>query len=395
MEIIVPLLHMSDLDLADQRVLIREDFNVPMENGVITSDARIIAALPTIQKALAQGAKIILVSHLGRPEEGIMNPAYSLRPVAEKLSVLLGQSVRCIEHWIDGFPIESGEIVLCENVRFLKGENNNDETLSRKMAHLCDIFVMDAFATAHRAQASTYGVAEYAKVACAGPLLFAELSALNAAIENPQHPVLAIVGGSKISTKLSLLEHLCEKVDTLIVGGGIANTLIKAAGYSIGSSLYEPDLVNLASQLIQQAKSSGKKLPIPRDVRVAKTFSSEAESFIRTVDSIQDDEMILDIGPETIAFYEEMITTAQTIIWNGPVGVFEFDAFAQGTQAIAEAIACSDAFSLAGGGDTIAALEKFHVLDKISYVSTAGGAFLEFMEGKKLPAIEILEKRAN
>lgn len=389
------ILSMSDLNLTEKRVMIREDFNVPIDNGEITSDARIVAAIPTIKLALEQDAKVMLISHLGRPEEGKYDEQYSLEPVAKRLSELLGKEVRFEKDWLNGIEINPGEVVLCENTRFNIGENANDDSLSKKMATLCDVFVMDAFATAHRAQASTHGVACFAPVACAGPLLMGELDALERAIANPARPMLAIVGGSKISTKLTVLEKLLDVVDHLIVGGGIANTFIRASGYFVGKSLCEENLLSQAKALLDKANKHNTTIPIPVDVVVAKDLSPDAIAEIKPVDKVMHDEMILDIGPKTIEMYQELIKQSKTIVWNGPVGVFENDHFAKGTEAIAHAIADSSAFSLAGGGDTLAALEKFDVLDKLSYISTGGGAFLEFIEGKKLPAIEILERRAG
>jgi phosphoglycerate kinase len=388
-------LKMSDLDLTNKRVLIREDFNVPIENGVITNDRRIETALPTIKLALKQKAKIILLSHLGRPTEGKYETEFSLAPVAEKLSQLLKQKVRLIKEWLTSINVKPGQVVLCENVRFNKGEKNNDETLAKKMAALCDVFVMDAFGTAHRAEASTYGVAKFAPVACAGPLLVAEIEALNKALANPKRPMLAIVGGSKVSTKLTALKSLMEKVDQLIVGGGIANTFIAAGGYNVGKSLYEKDLITEAKSLIQQAKQNKIDIPIPIDVVVGTEFSKEAKPQIKNIDQVKNDEMILDIGPKTVEKLKAIIKTAGTIVWNGPVGVFEFDQFGKGTEAIAKAIAASHAYSLAGGGDTLAAIDKYHIADKLSYISTGGGAFLEYIEGKELPAIKILEIRSK
>ena len=384
---------MSDLDLAGKRVLIREDLNVPVADGVVTSDARIRAALPTIRAALEANAAVMLVSHLGRPTEGQPEDQFSLQPVADHLGQLLGRDVPLVKDWIDGVDVEPGNVVLLENVRFLEGEKKCDEALSRKMAALCDIYVMDAFGTAHRAQASTYGVGEYAPVACAGPLLAAELDALERALDNPARPFVAIVGGSKVSTKLTVLDALAEKVDTLIVGGGIANTFIAAAGNGVGKSLYEADMLDTARELAAN-RNDRAEIPVPSDVVCADQFSAEANAATRAVDAVQDGELILDIGPETSARFAEILKTAGTIIWNGPVGVFEFDKFAAGTRALAEAIASSDAFSVAGGGDTLAAIDKYGVRDGISYISTGGGAFLEFVEGKVLPAVEMLERRA-
>jgi len=386
---------MSDLDLTEKRVMIREDFNVPMDNGVITSDARIQAALSTIKCALDQNAKVILISHLGRPEEGKYDEKYSLAPVARKLAEYLGQEVRFEQDWLNDFDINAGEVVLCENTRFLEGEKENHDGLARKMASLCDIFVMDAFASAHRAQASTHGIACFAPTACAGPLLIGELDALERVLTHPARPMLAIVGGAKVSSKLTVLEKLLETVDHLIVGGGIANTFIRAAGHYVGRSLYEENLLAEAKSLLDKANAHNTTIPIPVDVVVAHEFSPEAKAEIKPVDQVLQDEMILDIGPETRDMYAEIIKQSKTIVWNGPVGVFEFDQFSKGTEAVAHAIVDSSAFSLAGGGDTLSALEKFNLTDKLSYISTGGGAFLEFVEGKKLPAIEILERRSN
>ncbi len=389
------ILRMTDLDLRNKRVLIREDFNVPIQDGHITNDRRLQAAIPTIQLALKQNAKIILISHLDRPKEGMVDPALSLAPIAKRLAELLNHPIRFVENWIDGVEVAAGEIVLGENARFLSGEKANDPALAKKMAALCDIFVMDAFGTAHRAEASTTGIAEYAPIACGGPLLMAELDALHRALANPKRPLLAIVGGAKVSSKLTVLESLLEKVDQLIVGGGIANTFIAAAGFSVGKSLYEPDLITTAQRLQQRAQQKGAMIPLPKDVIVADQFAADANGSVRHVDDINANDMVLDIGPETIKQFAEIIKQAGTIIWNGPVGVFEFPAFSRGTEAIAAAIAASSAYSLAGGGETLAAIDQFHVGDKISYISTGGGAFLEYIEGKKLPAVEILEKRAR
>lgn len=386
---------MTDLDLRGKRVLIRADLNVPIQAGEVTSDARIRASIPTIRQALAQGAaQVQVMSHLGRPEEGRYDEQYSLAPVAKRLGELMGQPVRLLRDWLGGIRHQApGEVVLLENVRFLNGEKANDPELGKKMAALCDVFVMDAFATAHRAEASTHAVAQFAPKVCAGLLLIQELNALGKALEHPKRPLLAIVGGSKVSTKLSVLETLAQKVDQLIVGGGIANTFIAAAGFAVGKSLYEPDLIPQAKQLLEQAKVRGAEIPIPADVVVAKEFSEAAQAIAKPLDQVTDDEMILDIGPKTAERYAEMITSAATIVWNGPVGVFEIDQFGAGTRKIAEAIAASSAFSIAGGGDTLAAIEKYGGGDRIGYQSTAGGAFLEFLEGKKLPAVEILEQR--
>lgn len=383
---------LRDIDLNNKRVMIREDFNVPIEDDKITNDRRIQASLPTIQYALQNNAKVILLSHLGRPKEGEYDSKLSLQPVAEHLSKLLNKPVRFEKNWLDGFEINSGEIVLCENVRFNQGEKKNSPELAKKIAKLCDIFVMDAFGTAHRAEASTVGVAEYAPIACAGPLLVAEVNALSAALQNPKRPLVAIVGGSKVSTKLEVLEQLINKVDQLIVGGGIANTFIAAAGHNVGKSLYEPDLIPQAKKLMEIAKSRGATIPLPVDVVVAKEFSKNARAEIKLLKDIADDDMILDIGPNTVVEFKIFIAAAKTIIWNGPIGVFEIEQFAKGTEALANAIAESHAHTIAGGGDTLAAIDKYNIADKISYISTGGGAFLEYIEGKKLPAIEILEK---
>jgi phosphoglycerate kinase len=386
-------LRMDELDLKGKRVLIREDFNVPLDAGRVTSDARIRAALPTIKMALDRGAAVILMSHLGRPVEGEYSEKFSMAPVAEHLSGLIGQSVKLQKNWLEGVEIQPGEVVLCENVRFNKGEKGNDEGLAKSMAALCDIFVMDAFGTAHRAQASTEGVIQFAPVACAGPLLSRELFELAKALNQPERPMLAIVGGSKVSTKLTVLETLMSQIDELIVGGGIANTFIAASGHDVGKSLYEPDLIHEAQRLIRMAHKKGGEIPIPKDVVVADAFSKDAQAHVRAVDQVKPDEMILDIGPVTAAKYATMIQTAGTVIWNGPVGVFEFKNFAAGTRAIADAIEVSNAFSIAGGGDTLAAIDQFNVKEGISYISTGGGAFLEYVEGKILPAVAALEAR--
>jgi phosphoglycerate kinase len=384
------VLRMTEQNLAGKRVLIRFDFNVPVMDGHVTSDARMRAALPTIRHALDAGAAVIVMSHLGRPTEGEWEDQFSLGPVARHLSILLGQNVALAENWLDGVDIEPGQVVMCENVRFNVGEKKNDAGLARKMAALCDVFVMDAFGTAHRAQASTYGVAEYAPIACAGPLLTGELEALGQALLNPARPMVAIVGGSKVSTKLTVLDALSGKVDKMIVGGGIANTFIAAAGFPVGKSLCEFDMLDQAKELLEHAD-----IPLPTDVIVAEEFSADADAITRPVDGTGENEMILDIGPDTAEMYAEILATAGTIVWNGPVGVFEIDQFGQGTKRIAEAVAASPAFSIAGGGDTLAALEKYGLGDQVSYVSTGGGAFLELLEGKKLPAIAILEARAT
>lgn len=387
------VIRMSDLELSGKRVLIREDLNVPVNDGKVTSDVRIRASLPTIRAAQEAGAAVMLMSHLGRPTEGQPDEAFSLRPVAGRLSELLGRDVPLISDWIDGVDVSPGDVVLLENVRFLAGEKACDEGLSRKMASLCDVFVMDAFGTAHRAQASTYGVAEHAPVACAGPLLAAELEALGKALDNPARPLVAIVGGSKVSTKLDVLDALAGIVDCLIVGGGIANTFIAAAGHDVGKSLYEADMLDTARRLAAGGEGRA-EVPVPTDVVVAAEFAN-VEGTTKPVDAVSGDELILDIGPETAARFSGIVADAGTVIWNGPVGVFEFDNFGAGTEALAEAIAASDAFSVAGGGDTLAAIDKYAVADRISYISTGGGAFLEFVEGKKLPAVEVLERRAN
>lgn len=388
------VLRMADLDLAGKRVLIREDLNVPVHEGVVTSDARIRAALPTLQLALSRGAAVMVMSHLGRPKEGEYDPSLSLEPVAERLSGLLGQRVPLVRDWLDGVQVGAGELVLLENVRFNTGEKKDDESLARRMAALCDVYVMDAFGTAHRAEASTHGVARHAPVACAGPLLVNELVALETALEKPRRPLLAIVAGSKVSTKLTVLETLLSKVDQLIVGGGIANTFLAAAGLPIGKSLHEPDMVDIARRLLQQSQQRGVDIPLPSDVVVATEFAASAEADVKSAASVGADEMILDIGPDTAEKLAAMIEQAGTVIWNGPVGVFEFDQFGEGTRVLAQAIASSAAFSLAGGGDTLAAIEKYGVEDGISYISTGGGAFLEFVEGKTLPAVAALQERA-
>ena len=388
-------LRMDELELKGKRVMIREDFNVPLESGRVTSDARLRAALPTIEMALDRGAAVILLSHLGRPVEGEYSNKFSLAPVAEHLAGLIGRPVRLQKDWLNGVDIQAGEVVLCENVRFNIGEKSNSEDLARSMAALCDVFVMDAFGTAHRAQASTEGVIRLAPAACAGPLLSRELYELEKALTEPDRPMLAIVGGSKVSTKLTVLESLMSRVDELIVGGGIANTFIAASGHDVGQSLYEPDLIHEAQRLIRTAHKKGGEIPIPKDVVVAKSFSKDAKAYVRSVDEVQGDEMILDIGPLTAVDYAVMIQGAGTVIWNGPVGVFEFKNFAAGTRAVADAIEISNAFSIAGGGDTLAAIDQFDVKEGVSYISTGGGAFLEYVEGKKLPAVAALESRFN
>jgi phosphoglycerate kinase len=386
---------MNELDLAGKRVLIREDLNVPVHNGVVTSDARIRASLPTIEAAMKAKARVMLMSHLGRPEEGVPNEEFSLAPVAARLSELLGRRVRFERDWLrDGVTSEPGEVVLLENVRFNKGEKKNKDELAQKMAALCDIYVMDAFATAHRAEASTHGVGKFAPVACAGPLLTSELDALEQALSSPRRPLVAIVAGSKVSTKLTVLENLLGKVDKLIVGGGIANTFLAAAGLAIGKSLHEAEMIDTARALLERSKGAGVEIPLPTDVVVAKEFAASAEADVKPVAQVTAHEMILDIGPDTAERFAAALQDAGTIVWNGPVGVFEFDQFGEGTRVIAHAVARSPAFSIAGGGDTIAAIEKYGVAEDISYISTAGGAFLEFLEGKKLPAVEMLEQRA-
>jgi phosphoglycerate kinase len=386
---------MADTDLRNKRVLIREDLNVPVHEGAVTSDARIRAAVPTIRYALDQHAKVFILSHLGRPEEGKYDEQLSLAPVAARLGDLLGKPVPLRKDWLEGVDCPAGEAVLCENVRFNKGEKKDSESLARKMADLCDVFVMDAFGTAHRAEASTHGVARFAKVACAGPLLAGELQALETALEKPARPLMAIVGGSKVSTKLTVLESLLEKVDKLIVGGGIANTFLAATGVGVGKSLHEAEMLDVARRLMDKARASGTEIPLPTDVVVAKEFAATAHADVRTIHDVRPDEMILDVGPDTADRFSALLQTAGTIIWNGPVGVFEFEQFGEGTRAIALAIARSKAFSLAGGGDTLAAIEKYGVEDGISYISTGGGAFLEFVEGKTLPAVAALEERVQ
>jgi len=385
---------MVDLDLSGKRVLIRQDLNVPVKNGIVTSDIRIQASVPTIEKALAAGAAVMLLSHLGRPVEGQYDESASLKPVAERLSALLGKPVRLEKNWLDGVVIAPGEVVLCENVRFNIGEEKNSDALGKKMAALCDVFVMDAFGTAHRAQASTHSVAKFAPIVCAGPLLASELDALGKALETPTKPLVAIVGGSKVSTKLTVLKSLSEKVDQLIVGGGIANTFIAAAGFPVGKSLYEADLIAEAQRLIAAAKQAGSEIPIPVDVVCAKEFSETAIATIKKVEDVEADDLILDIGPDTAKQYAELLKSAGTIVWNGPVGVFEIEQFSHGTRTLATAIAESSAFSIAGGGDTLAAIDKFGINEQVSYTSTGGGAFLEFLEGKELPAVAILKSRS-
>ena len=384
-----------DVSLKHQRVLIREDLNVPLNNGQITSDVRIRAAIPTIQYAVDQQAAVIVMSHIGRPQPGQFDAALSMKPVADYLSGVLSCPVRYVRDWVDGVDVQPGEVVLCENVRFEVGEMENAEHLSRKMAALCDVFVMDAFATAHRAQASTAGVAKYAPVACAGPLLLSELEAIGQAMQTPERPLVAIVGGSKVSTKLTVLETLLDKVDVLIVGGGIANTFLVASGVNVGASLYEPDYLETAKNIMEKAKEQGVSIPLPLDVSVATSFSPDAQATIKSLDEIDDNDQVLDVGPLTAATYEQQMRDAKTILWNGPVGVFEFPAFSGGTQALGKAIANSSAYSLAGGGDTLAALDQFNLQDQMSYISTGGGAFLEYIEGKVLPAIQSLKQQVK
>ncbi len=388
------VLKMSDQALAGQRVMIRADLNVPVRDGRVTSDARIVATLPTVEEALEKGAAVILLSHLGRPVEGQYAEEFSLLPVARHLSGLLKREVRLEREWLNGVAVKPGEVVLCENVRFNKGEKKDDEALSRTMAALCDVFVMDAFGTAHRAEASTHGVAKFARVACAGPLLVRELEALGRVLRDPKRPVVAIVGGSKVSTKLAVLENLVASVDTLIVGGGIANTFIAAAGHPVGKSLHEPGLLGEARRLAAPGPGRA-RIPLPEDVVVATELAETARALTRPVSAVQADELILDIGPATAEHYAAHLGKAGTIVWNGPVGVFEFDQFGAGTKRLAQAVAASPAFSIAGGGDTLAALDKYGLTDRISYVSTGGGAFLEFLEGKTLPAVAMLEERAR
>jgi phosphoglycerate kinase len=385
---------MSSLDLRDKRVLIREDLNVPIQGGTVSSDARIRAALPTIQAALSAKAHVLVMSHLGRPEEGKFAAEFSLAPVAKRLAQLLGVPVALKKDWLDGVEVGPGEVVLLENVRFNEGEKKDADDLSRRMAALCDIYVMDAFGTAHRAEASTHGVAKYAPIVCAGPLLVSELSALETALEKPARPLLAIVAGSKVSTKLTVLESLLSKVDQLIVGGGITNTFLAALGFNVGKSLYEPNMLDICKRLLEQSKKRGIVIPMPTDVVVATEISAKAEADVKDVRHVSADDMILDIGPDSAEAIAALVASAGTILWNGPVGVFEFPQFGEGTRILATAIARSKAFSLAGGGDTLAAIEKYGIEDSISYISTGGGAFLEFVEGKKLPAVQILEQRA-
>lgn len=384
---------MQELSLQGQRVLIRQDLNVPVKDGKVTSDARIKASIPTIQAALDAGAAVMVMSHLGRPEEGVPADEFSLQPVVDYLNDVLSVPVKLVSDYLGGVDVAPGELVILENVRFNKGEKKDDEALSKQYAALCDIFVMDAFGTAHRAQASTHGVAKFAPKACAGPLLAAELDALGKALDNPARPMVAIVGGSKVSTKLTVLKSLAEKVDQLIVGGGIANTFIAAQGHNVGKSLVEMDLVDEAKSLIAQAQANGGDIPVPTDVVCGKEFSETAVATLKSVDTIADDDMVFDIGPDSSAALADILKNAGTIVWNGPVGVFEFDQFGDGTKALAHAIAESNAFSIAGGGDTLAAVDKYAIADKISYISTGGGAFLEFLEGKTLPAVAVLAEK--
>ena len=388
------LVKITDLDLADRIVLIRSDLNVPLENGKVTSDQRIIASMETIRMAISSGAGVILLSHLGRPQAGLLDERFSLAPIADRLSKLLSRDIRFERNWLDGIEISAGEVVLCENVRFNIGELENNINLSKKMATLADIFVMDAFGTAHRAHASTEGMFRYAPVVCAGPLLVKELDALYRSFQAPTRPLIAIVGGSKVSTKLMALDFLTGIVDHLIIGGGIANTFIAASGYSIGKSMHEEDLIPEASRLLKDAKKNNKNIPLPIDVVVAKSCTAEASTMVKSLETVEDDELILDIGPRTVASYSELILEAGTIVWNGPIGVFEIPAFSVGTQALASAVGSSQAFSIVGGGDTLAAVEMFDLAQKMSYLSTGGGAFLEFMEGRNLPAVTVLEDRA-
>ncbi|RZQ54083.1 phosphoglycerate kinase [Pseudoalteromonas phenolica] len=389
------VIKMADLDLSGKRVLIREDLNVPVKDGKVTSDARIRASLPTIKLALEKGAKVMVMSHLGRPTEGEYNEEFSLQPVVDYLNEALEQNARLEKDYLNGVEVADNEVLVFENVRFNVGEKKDDEALAKQLAALCDVYVMDAFGTAHRAQASTHGVGLFAEVACAGPLLAAELDALGKALDNPARPLVAIVGGSKVSTKLTVLDSLSTVVDQLVAGGGIANTFVAAAGYPVGKSLFEADLIDEANKLTAAARANDGDIPVPTDVVVGTEFSESAVATIKDVTEVSDEDMIFDIGPDTAQTLAKIIENAGTVVWNGPVGVFEFDQFGNGTEAIANAIAKSNAFSIAGGGDTLAAIDKYGVADEISYISTGGGAFLEFLEGKKLPAVAMLEKRAN
>ena len=387
---------LTDLDLAGKRILIRADLNVPVKDGKVTSDARISASMPTIEHCLKAGAAVMVMSHRGRPEEGVVDRENSMRPIADDMSAKLGKEVRLVKDYLDNAPqVANGEVVLLENVRFNAGEKKDNEELAKKYASLCDIFVMDAFGTAHRAQASTHGVGKFAPVACAGLLLAGELDALNKALANPARPMVAIVGGSKVSTKLTVLEALSEKVDQLVVGGGIANTFLKAAGHPVGKSLCEDDLVETAKSLMEKMTARGATIPIATDVVVGKQFDENEPAILKKADEVADDDMIFDIGPDSAKELADIIMQAGTVVWNGPVGVFEFDQFGDGTKTVSMAIANTSAFTLAGGGDTIAAIQKYDIYDKVSYISTAGGAFLEFLEGKTLPAVAMLEERAK
>ena len=392
---VAPVARMTDLELGARRTLIRVDLNVPLDDGAVSSDRRIRAALPTIRRACVARARVILLSHLGRPAEGRFDERYSLKPVARRLSELLGREVRVERDWLGGVEVGEGEVVLCENVRFERGESSNDEPLSRRMAALCEVFVMDAFGAAHRAHASTHGVARFAPVACAGPLLSAEIEALSAALDNPPRPLVAIVGGAKVSTKLAVLDNLCGIVDRLIVGGGIANTFIACAGHDVGKSLYEPAFLDEARRLMARMRARGGTTPIPVDVVCAKRCAADAEAAVKPVEEVAVDDVILDLGPRSAARLRGILEEAGAVVWNGPLGVFEFDQFGEGTRVLCEAIAAGDAFSVAGGGDTVAAAEKYGIVERISCVSTGGGAFLEFIEGRKLPAVEILKQRAR
>jgi len=389
------LLEMNDIDLTGKRVLIREDLNVPIKDGLITSDQRLQAAIPTIQTAMDAGAAVIILSHLGRPEEGKFEKKYSLQPVADYLQTHIEYPVRFVSDYLQGLEVNPGELVICENVRFNRGEKENNEILARQLANLCDIFVMDAFGTAHRKQASTYGVAKYAPIAVAGPLLVKELEAIKHVLQEPKKPIVAVVGGAKVSSKLSLLKHMVTMVDYLIPGGGIANTFLKAQGHELGNSLYEEELLDEARDILKLAEEKGCQIPLPTDVVVGKTISASCPAFNKSLKNVASDDIVLDIGPDTVSHYVHIIEEANTIIWNGPVGVFEYPQFAYGTRALAIAIAQSDAFSIAGGGDTLAAIDLYDLNQQISYISTGGGAFLTCLEGKTLPAVEVLQERAK
>lgn len=389
------LISMQDVDLKSKRVLIREDLNVPIKDGIITSDQRLQAAMPTLQKALDAGAGVIVLSHLGRPTEGNYDPKLSLQPVADYLAAQLHYPVKFVKDYVNGLKVKPGELILCENVRFNVGEKNNDASLARQLANLCDVFVMDAFGTAHRCHASTYGLAQYAPIAVAGPLLLSELEALERVLKEPEKPIIAIVGGAKVSSKLSLLKQMISRVDVLIPGGGIANTFLKASGKEMGVSLYEPNLIEESRTILQVAKTTGCEIVLPTDVVVGKHFQDTCPAYNKTLSHVASDDMIMDIGPETVTRYVAMIETAKTIIWNGPLGVFEFPQFGYGTRAVAIAVANSHAFSIAGGGDTLAAIDKYDLTDQMDYISTGGGAFLQYLEGKPLPAVAILEERAK